>query len=78
MPAEDNGSFWTSLHVGAEVSFFSIFMLRAGLNQGYLTAGFGLHLVFFDLNVAYFGRELGSFAGAKQNPGLTAEVAFRF
>jgi hypothetical protein len=78
VPAEEGHSFWTSFHVGAEIAFFSIVKLRAGLNQGYITAGVGLHLLFVDLNVAYFGRELGSFAGAKQNQGLTAELAFRF
>jgi hypothetical protein len=78
VPAEERGSFWTSLHVGAEVALFSAVKLRAGLNQGYLTAGVGLHLFIFDLNVAYFGRELGSFAGSRQNQGVTAELAFRF
>jgi len=71
-------SFWTSIHAGAEVSLFSMLKLRAGINQGYLTAGIGFHLLFVDLNVAYFGRELGSFAGSRENQGVTAELAFRF
>ena len=78
MPGETGGSFWTSFHAGAEVAFFSILSLRAGLNQGYLTAGLGLHLLFLDLNVAYFGRELGSFAGSRQSQGVTLELAVRF
>jgi len=78
VPEEEASSFWSSFHAGAEVAFFSLFKLRAGLNQGYLTAGIGLHLLFVDLNVAYFGRELGSFAGSKQNQGISAELAFRF
>ena len=78
VPDEESQSFWKSFHVGAEVAFFSILKLRAGLNQGYITAGVGVHLLFVDLNMAYFGRELGSFAGSKQNQGLTAELALRF
>lgn len=70
-------SFWSSFHAGVEIAFFSTLRLRAGLNQGYLTAGAGLHLLFFDINFAYFGRELGNFAGSKQNQGVTAELAFR-
>ena len=76
--ATEAGSFWTSFHAGLEVGFFSILYLRAGINQGYLTAGAGFHLLFVDLNVAYFGRELGSFAGSRQNQAVTAELAFRF
>jgi hypothetical protein len=72
------GSFWTSLHAGAEVKLLSLLKVRAGINQGYITAGAGIHLLFLDVNVAYFGRELGSFAGAKQGQGVTAEVALRF
>jgi hypothetical protein len=78
VPIEVAPTFWTSLHLGAEVRLLSIFKLRAGINQGYITAGAGVHLLFLDVNVAYFGRELGSFAGAKQSQGLTAEVAIRF
>jgi hypothetical protein len=78
VPAEVAPSFWSSIHAGAEVTLFSLLKLRAGLNQGYMTAGAGLHLLFLDANVAYFGRELGAFAGAKQSQGITAEVAIRF
>jgi hypothetical protein len=78
MPGEEGQSLWTSLHVGAEVALFSLVRLRAGINQGYITAGLGVHLFVVDFNVAYFGRELGGFAGARQNQGLTAELAFRF
>ncbi len=78
IPAEASPSFWIPFHIGAEVAFFSTLKLRAGLNQGYITAGVGLHVLFVDLNVAYFSRELGAFAGSKQNQGVTAELAFRF
>ncbi|MBN1686594.1 MAG: hypothetical protein JW852_08050 [Spirochaetales bacterium] len=78
MPGAEDESFWASLHAGAEVSFLSMLKLRAGINQGYITAGVGLHLLFLDLNVAYFGRELGSFAGSRQNQGITMELALRF
>ena len=78
VPIEEAPSFLSSLHAGAEVTLLTFLKLRAGFNQGYFTAGVGAHLLFLDVNVAYFGREMGSFAGARQSQGLTAEVAIRF
>ncbi len=78
VPAEEAPSFWSSIHVGAEITTLRFIKARVGINQGYLTAGAGIHLLFLDINVAYFSRELGSFAGAHQSPGVTAEVALRF
>jgi hypothetical protein len=73
-----DSSFWTNLHLGAEVRVLRMLRLRAGLNQGYTTLGVGLKLLFLEAHVAYFGREMGSYAGARQNQGVTAEVALRF
>ncbi|MBT3273785.1 MAG: hypothetical protein HN368_11550, partial [Spirochaetales bacterium] len=76
--AEEAPSFWSSVHLGAEITALRFIKARVGLNQGYVTAGAGIHLLFLDFNVAYFSRELGSFAGAQQSQGVTAEVALRF
>jgi len=69
---------WNNIHVGAEVGLLNFIHLRAGLNQGYVTFGAGVKLLFFDVNMAYFSRELGAYPGARQNQGVTAEVALRF
>jgi hypothetical protein len=69
---------WTRLHVGAEVTVLSLFSVRAGLNQGYLTFGGGMKLLFLDMNLALFTRELGLHAGDKPNSGATLELAIRW
>lgn len=69
---------WNNVHLGTEVALFQFIRLRAGLNQGYVTFGAGVKLLFFDVNVAYFSRELGAYPGADQNQGISAAVALRF
>lgn len=53
-----NGSVFKMLHVGAETRWKSL-ILRAGLNQGYWTAGFGLDAHYITLNLATYGEEMG-------------------
>jgi len=69
---------WNNIHVGADIGVLRFIHLRAGLNQGYLTFGAGIKLLFLDVNVAYFSRELGDYPSARQNQAVTAEVALRF
>ncbi len=74
----DGRSPLSLLHLGVEAGLFSIFTLRAGLNQGYLTLGGGVKLLFLDLNWAYFTREMGRYLGDRPNTGMTMEAAIRF
>jgi hypothetical protein len=70
---------WALLHVGAEAKILGgLFSARLGLNQGYVTAGAGIHLLFADINAAIFTRELGSYAGDKPSMGMSLEAAIRF
>jgi len=69
---------WTLLHLGAEARLFSFFTVRAGLNQGYLTAGAGLKFLFFDLNGAVFTRELGQYIGDQPLAGMTLDASIRW
>ena len=72
----ENGSFFRTLHAGAQGSW-SIFHVRTGLNQGYLTAGFGLDLVVFSLNLATYGEELGLNPGVKQDRRYALDLGFK-
>ena len=74
----EDQSFWKNLHLGTEVRVIRMFRLRAGLNQGYTTLGVGVKVLFLEAHMAYFAREMGTYAGARQNQGVTAEVALRF
>ena len=74
----DERSPWTLLHIGAEARLLSLFSVRAGLNQGYITLGAGAKLLFLDANVAVFSRELGKHIGDRPNAGVSIEAAIRF
>jgi hypothetical protein len=75
---QNGRSPWALLHIGAEAKVLSMVTLQAGLNQGYLTAGAGLHLLFLDLNFAVFTRELGTYLKDKPSSGASLDVAIRF
>jgi hypothetical protein len=71
-------SAWTLLHAGAELKLLSLFSLRGGLNEGYLTLGAGVKLLVLDLNFALFTRELGAHIGDRPSSGATVDVAIRW
>lgn len=75
---DNTPSFWTGVHAGTEIRVLRFLKLRAGINQGYITAGVGAKLLFLDINMAYFTREMGEYAGVEPNSGMSLEVAFRF
>ncbi|MCD6397976.1 MAG: hypothetical protein J7L71_10595 [Spirochaetaceae bacterium] len=76
--SENTPSFWTELHAGTEIKVLRFLKVRAGINQGYITAGIGAKLLFLDVNMAYFTREMGEYAGVDPNSGMSLEVAIRF
>ncbi len=75
---ENETSFWYGVHAGTEVKVLKFIKLRAGINQGYVTAGVGAKLLFLDINASYFTREMGKFAGSQPNKGVVLEAAIRF
>lgn len=75
---DNDPSFWTGVHAGTEVKVLRFMKVRAGINQGYVTAGVGAKLLFIDVNASYFTREMGRFAGSQPNSGFTVEAALRF
>lgn len=75
---ENTPSFWTGVHAGTEIRVLRFMKVRAGINQGYITAGIGAKVLFLDINMAYFTREMGEYAGVDPNSGLSLEVAIRF
>jgi len=71
-------SFWSKLDLGAEVVLLSSVALRAGLQGGYFTAGFGLDLMFLEINGALYAEETGSHAGDQPQMGGSLEFAVRY
>jgi hypothetical protein len=71
-------SLWTKLHVGSQIKLFGFWNLWAGLNQGYVTFGTGLDLLFLDISAGIFTRELGKYPGDRPSSGASFEFAIRF
>jgi hypothetical protein len=59
---EDGGQIGQKLHMGVELGLPFI-DLRAGLHQGYYTAGLGLDLGILKIDAATWGVELGGYPG---------------
>lgn len=78
VPVAEMPSLLASSHLGVEVKLLSFLTLRGGLNQGWVTAGLGAHLLFLDANIAIYSDELGRYTGTARKPGVAAEVALRF
>ena len=63
------------LHVGVEVALPAI-ELRAGLNQGYYTAGAGLNTGILRVDAATYGVELGAYPGQLEDRRYMVQVSF--
>lgn len=72
----DHDTFWNLVHIGAEVRFLSFINLRAGINRGWASAGFGLDLLFLEIDGAVFTEELGSRPGDQGRSGIALTTAF--
>lgn len=75
---QDGQSPWALLHMGTEVRVLRFIKVRGGINQGYVTGGLGMKILFLDLNASIFTSELGPYAGDQPSTGVSFEVALRF
>lgn len=71
-------SAWTRISIGTELTMLRFFDLRFGLNQGYFTTGFGMDLMFLELQFALYSQEFGRYPGDQQVGGAALEFALRF
>lgn len=62
------------LHLGIEAKI-PVLSVRAGLNQGYYTAGATLDFGVLRFDVASFGEEVGVYAGQKEDRQLAAQMS---
>ena len=68
-----NGSIFKLFHLGGE-THLKLLAFRAGLNQGYWTAGLGIDLRFLTLDFASYGEELGLNAGSLEDRRYTMTI----
>ena len=72
-------SFFKKTHLGLEKSvLFDIVKLRGGLNQGYVTAGFGIDVWLVKFNYAYYTQELGPEIGMEPLKTHVFDLSFIF
>lgn len=67
-----------NLSAGAELRLLDILSLRAGLREGYLSAGVGVDLSVFKIDLAMFGRELGREPGQIPLFNMAIGLEFRY
>lgn len=67
-------NFFERIHLGAEYNLYSIVRLRGGFNQGYLSLGFK----FAFLEYAFYGEEIGTYAGQRDDWRHLLGVSFKF
>jgi len=71
-----NGSFFRTIHLGTEAQWHLI-SVRAGMNQGYLSAGLGFNFKFFSINLATYGEEMGLNVGSLEDRRYALDFGFQ-
>jgi hypothetical protein len=66
------------LSLGAEVILLNVLAVRAGFGDGYFSAGLGLNLTVFRLDLSMFGRELSTEPGLRPSYNLILSTLFRY
>jgi hypothetical protein len=64
--------------LGVEARLLEIVALRAGVNEGLLSAGAGIDMGFLKFGVSVLGTELGREPGYRPTYNLIADFSFRF
>ena len=75
---ENYSNPWLHFSAGMELTLLEIFALRGGLDQGLLSAGLGVDLSLFTMNIAMFGSELGTEPGMRPVYNLMLGFEFRY
>lgn len=72
----NGGSIFRLIHIGGEVDY-GILKPRAGINQGYFTAGLGFDFKAFQLELATYGEELALNSGKRPDRIYAVRLDFR-
>jgi len=70
-----DGSIYRCVHLGSEFKW-KLLAARLGISQGYLSAGFGVDLIYFNVNVATYSEELGLNPGVMEDRRYAAQIGF--
>lgn len=75
-PTSNNMSIYKKLLFGAEARFANVMLLRAGLHQGYPTAGLGAIFKIVKLEYAFSGEAMGIYPGQLETWNHYISVGF--
>ena len=71
---DEDGDMAKKIHMGAEIQLPTILSVRAGLNQGYYTAGATIDFKAVRFDVATYGEEVGAHAGQREDRRYIAQI----
>ncbi|MCL0033534.1 hypothetical protein M1M99_01810 [Thermodesulfovibrionales bacterium] len=71
----DSNDIPKRIHMGAELQLPMILAVRAGLNQGYLTAGATIDLWALRFDLATYAEEVGVYAGQREDRRYMAQIS---
>ena len=71
---EEDDDISKRIHLGAELKFLKFLAVRAGLNQGYLSAGATLDLWVLRFDFATYSEEVGAYAGQREDRRYVAQI----
>jgi hypothetical protein len=75
-PMNMNGSIFRMIHIGTEMKWKTL-RPRLGFYQGYIAAGFGVDLGFFQVDVATYGEEMTFNAGGHEDRRFGLRLSFQ-
>jgi len=70
---KNHENVFKKIHIGGEYDL-RIINLRAGLNSGYPTVGFGINLKILQIDAAYFIDELSNAPGVSDDPRMAVQL----
>lgn len=76
--ANDIEAIPSKLHIGAEIGLLKFLALRVGYNQGYLSFGMGLDVLFLEVNAAVFTEPVSVAGETVGRTGIMVQAAVRF
>jgi len=71
---EEDEDIAKRIHMGAEVRFLRFLAVRAGLNQGYVSAGATLDLWVLRFDFATYSEEVGAYAGQREDRRYVGQI----
>lgn len=71
---EEDDDIAKRIHIGAELRFLKVFAVRAGLNQGYVSAGATLDLWVLRFDFATYSEEIGAYAGQREDRRYVGQI----